>query len=416
MPCVMIVDSDPFQCRRLESTVLTIGYRCVVMTNGRQALEYLIRNTKPEPDVLLLDVCVAESDGIGIIRRLRDSHSALPVIALCTPETIRHCLLAIKVGAYDFIHKPTTAERLEITIVNALRTHQFSCVGDARQPSKECSLWTSAYPGFSEAWRQVVHQARRAANRDEALVIEGEKGVGKLTLARAIHHQGKRAGHPFVLADARQDGLMLNSAMERAEGGTLVIHHVDRASESFLLQLQTRRGRMRERNVRLILCRQNPPAAAARRAADDPPESIAIPPLRERRQDIPLLAARFLQPAAALLGREPVRLSLAAQGTIKKYGWPGNLRQLHAELFDLLLHHKGAELPSPDCCHFSPAQKTNHHISVTDANGGLRSFEEIESEIINFALRHYNASRSDIARMLGIGRTTLYRKVNQFCA
>lgn len=417
MPFIMIVDDEPFQRQQLEAIMLKMGHRAIVLNDGQKALEYIRENKQPAPDVVLLDLFMPGMDGVNIISKLKALNENLPIIALSMHGTVRLSLQAIKAGAYDFIPKPASPERLEVTVNNAIRAHHLSLGKEGKTPVFEYSLQLDAYTGYSDKWRDVIRKAALVANQDGTLIIEGESGSGKMTLARAIHRHGKRTDKPLVVTDTRQDIPALNKLLESAQGGTLIVHHFGRAPEGFFYSMERLYGYMSEQDIRLILCHQTSPAVVAQELVErmitrNRPDAIAIPPLRERRQDIILQATRFLKQAAALLGRDTLRLSPAAAEAITYYDWPDNLRQLNAELFDLILYSKHSELPIPACCTPSSGKQESPMIQLMDMEGNLRSLEDIESEIINFALNYCKTSRSDIARMLGIGRTTLYRKAH----
>lgn len=278
------------------------------------------------------------------------------------------------------------------------------------------SLQSTAYDGYSDVWKRVIRQAAHNANTDSTLIITGEAGTGKATLARAIHQHSNRKDKPLVFTDTHQDIVLLTGVLEGASGGTLVVRHDGKAPASFMRSVERLYKTFTTPHTRLILCwklsnKEAPPIQ------DISAETLMIPPLRQRAPDSVLLAEAFAARAAIWLGREELTLSLEAKNDIARYSWPGNLRQLYTELFKAILHSPTHSVMSPfSCADTSPyaTQDTaSPAVALTDSDGSLRSLEDIEAEIIQFALTHYQTSRSDIARMLGIGRTTLYRKVHQ---
>lgn len=427
MPCVMIVDDEPAQRNQLEEIATKLGHTCITLADGQDAIDYLMWNKSPSPDVILLDLFMPGTAGITVIRALQNTHPNLPIIVLSLHGTTRHSVQAVKAGAYDYIPKPASLERLQVTIDNALVTRRMKREIEQLKPTPFLSLNPASYSGFSEKWMHVIARAAETAQRDDTLMIEGETGIGKLTLARAIHKHSSRADKPFVVADTAQDLESLNSVLVNTRGGTLAVHHTGRMPMAFLRGLERLYYSMTEQNIRLILCKQSSIRTEAEEAVErffnkDNSNTIIIPSLRERRQDIPLLATNFLRKAAAIQGRSECTLTETAKTALMSYCWPGNILQLQAELFAALLQ-SGETLETPDCCNHSEndgnssyniAEATDNTpmIPLVNEDGNLRSLEEIEGEIIRFALHHCNTSRSDIARMLGIGRTTLYRKAH----
>lgn len=404
------------------------GYTCISVKDGQEAVDYLLWNKMPAPELIVLDLFMPGTDGLTVIRALRNTHANLPIIALSMHGTVRHCEQAIAMGAYDYINKPVSAERLKVVVANALRTRRMERELEQLKPSPHVYLGLDSYTGFSDAWLHILTRAAEEAKHSNTLLIEGEEGVGKMTLARAIHAQSPRQGKPFVAVDTAQDIASLNALLQSARGGTLAVNHSGRAPEAFLRGLEKLYQSMTQQDIRLILCLRTSPehqteALVERFFHKERSRAIRIPPLRERKQDTLLMAERFLEKASALLGREKPRISPETAEELRKYSWPGNIRQLHAELFTALLHSKANTLELPECCFHasentsvSPVNGTapgmSPMIPLMDEGGNLRSLEEIEGEVIQFALSYIKTSRSDIAKMLGIGRTTLYRKAH----
>lgn len=422
MPVVMIVDDEPQQRQELAALLEKCGYECIVLKNGQEAVDYLLWNKLPAPDVMVLDLFMPGTDGLTVIRALRNTHPHLPIIALSMHGTTRHSEQAIAMGAFDYINKPASSERLKVAIANAMKMRHMERELQQLRPAPSPYLGTDAHSGFSDVWLHALTRAMEESHRDTTLLIEGEEGTGKLTLARAIHCESPRQDKPFITADSSQDIASLHTLLANTRGGTLAVHHDGRAPEEFIRGLERLYHSMTEQNVRLILCRRisrdaSPETAVEEFFHKERGRIIHVPALRERPQDILLLTERFLEKAALMIGRSVPALSPATVQYLKTYDWPGNIRELHATLFAALLQSK------TDMLEISNAPKTSLHTATTAAagrpmiplvneDGSLRSLEEIESEVIHFALNYFKTSRSDIARMLGIGRTTLYRKAH----
>lgn len=426
MPVVMIVDDEPLACQALTDMVEKLGYQTIAFGNGQAAIHFLLGNKIPAPDIVLLDLFMPETDGLTVIRALHGTHPSLPIIAVSMHGTSRQSLQAINLGAYDFLTRPFTAERLEVALANALKTRHILHELERLRPAPSLRLAPEHHLGLSDIWQRVVLRAAEAAERDGTLILEGEEGTGKTTLARAIHASSTRKDKPFLVIDTAQDIASLHALISGGQGGTLLINHTGRAPEAFLAGLEKLYHAMSEQHIRLIFCITTSPDMSMHHAIErffhkERAQALRMPALRERREDIPTIATEFVDKASRLLGKYPPQLTAATLESLQRYDWPGNIRQLHAELFSLLLHCKTDILPIPACCRSETpgvVSDTAHHavVSLLDKEGHLRSLEEIEGEVIQFALTHYRASRSDIARKLGIGRTTLYRKSHQFCS
>ncbi len=288
------------------------------------------------------------------------------------------------------------------------------------------SLQSGDYEGYSDEWKNIVQQATLAAENNHTLIIAGEAGTGKASLAQAIHQHSNRKDKPLVFTDTRQDIALLAQVLEAASGGTLIVRHDGQAPASFIRGVERLYKTFTAPHTRLILCWKLPGKEALQTLSGSE-QTLVIPPLRQRISDSVLLAEAFVARAAIWLERKGLTLSPEAKNDITLYSWPGNIRQLHTELFKAILHSPTNSVISPFYCIDIPSYATEgllpssrHGLAATvpsvplmDGDGNLRSLDDIEAEIIQFALTHYQTSRSDIARMLGIGRTTLYRKVHQ---
>ena len=473
---VLVVDDDPVQRRLIESMVNRFGYRPLTADSGQAALHLLTGPHKQPVDCLVLDLVMPDLDGLAVMARLREAGLDIPVIVQTAHGGIDNVVSAMKAGACDFVVKPASPERLQVTLRNALASKALA--GELRRltRSRDNTMTMADVVTRSPAMRKVLAAAEKAAASDIPALIEGESGVGKEMIARAIHGSSARKAKPFVAVNcgAMPESLVesilfghergaFTGATERhagkfveADGGTLFLDEVGElplaAQVKLLRALQEGEvepvgGRKPVKvDVRIISATNRDLIAdvKAGRFREDlfyrlHVFPILVPPLRQRREDIPELARHFLARFAAEAGK-PVR-SIASQAMQRliAHSWPGNVRQLENAVFRAVVLAEGEEIgieefpqiasgeqdhdavpnvaDSPALAALPPARVaaalTMHvaSLSLIDEQGEARALEDIEREVIRFAIAHYRGQMSEVARRLQIGRSTLYRKL-----
>ncbi len=474
---VLIVDDDPVQRRLLEATVRRLGYGAVLADSGEAALSVL--RAGDAADLMILDLVMPGLDGFGVLAALGDSRIELPVIVQTANGSIETVVNAMRAGAVDFVVKPVGAERLGVSIKNALRLGSLE--GEVRRMKRRAdgTLTFRDLATRSPDMTRVLRLAERAAKSQIPVLIEGESGVGKEVLARAIQGSGERKGRPFVTVNcgAIPENLVestlfghekgaFTGATERhqgkfveANGGTLFLDEIGElppnAQVKLLRAIQEGEvdpvgGKRSVRvNIRLI-------SATNRSLLDMVKEGrfredlyyrlnvfpMTIPPLRNRREDIAELARSFLARFAAEEGKRLRGISAEALSLICSYEWPGNVRQLENAMFRAVVLADGDELTLAEFPQIAsqvegydvripPAPSRDapvavekeivrvevrepHATSLVDEVGDVKKLEDFEAEIIRFALSHYRGRMSEVSRRLGIGRSTLYRKLKEF--
>ncbi|MGA0596423.1 sigma-54-dependent transcriptional regulator [Enterovirga sp. CN4-39] len=474
---VLIVDDDPVQRRLLEATVRRLGYGALIAENGDAALSLL--RAGDTVDLVILDLVMPGMDGFGVLAAMRESRLELPVIVQTSNGSIETVVNAMRAGAVDFVVKPVGAERLGVSIKNALRLGSLE--GEVRRMKRraEGTLSFRDLPTRSPDMTRVLRLAERAAKSNIPVLIEGESGVGKEVLARAIQGSGDRKGKPFVTVNcgAIPENLVestlfghekgaFTGATERhqgkfveANGGTLFLDEIGELPPSAQVKLLRAiqegevdpvGGKRSVRvDIRLI-------SATNRSLLDMVKEGrfredlyyrlnvfpMTIPPLRNRREDIAELARSFLARFSAEEGKRLRGISSEALSLISQYDWPGNVRQLENAMFRAVVLADGDELtlaefpqianlvdgydvripPAPTREASAPVEKEivrveirdPHSTSLLDEVGDVKKLEDVEAEVIRFALAHYRGRMSEVSRRLGIGRSTLYRKLKEF--
>jgi DNA-binding NtrC family response regulator len=489
---VLIVDDDPVQRRLLENMARKFSYEPVLAESGEAAAALLTGGSAEKIDCVILDLVMPDLDGLGVLARLRSAGSNVPVIVQTAHGGIDNVISAMRAGAIDFVVKPVGAERLQVSLRNALATSALEGEITRIKRSQSGTLTFKDIVTRNKAMLAVMHSAEKASASAIPVLIEGESGVGKELIARAIHGSSDRRAKPFIAVNcgAIPENLVesilfghekgaFTGATDRhlgkfaeASGGTLFLDEVGElplAAQVKLLraiqegEVEPVGGRRPVKvDVRLI-------SATNRNLAADVKEGrfredlfyrlhvfpIAVPPLRARPEDIADLVRHFLARIAAEEGKRIRIVSGEALGMLAAYRWPGNVRQLENAVFRAVVLAEGdgigvAEFPqiaaqlssgadvlagaansdgtvppammheappfievragmAPDFGH--PSINAPGALGLLDAAGEVRPLEDIENEVIRYAISHYRGQMSEVARRLHIGRSTLYRKL-----
>jgi DNA-binding NtrC family response regulator len=489
---VLIVDDDPVQRRFVETMVSRFGYEAVVAAGGDAAVTMLTKSDGPRIDCVVLDLVMPDLDGLGVLAKMREAGLNFPVIVQTAHGGIDNVVSALRAGAVDFVVKPVGAERLQVSLHNALATRALACELARLKHSRSGTLTFRDIVTRSASMQAVLPMAKKAAASMVPVLIEGEPGVGKEWIARAIHGSSQRRAKPFMAINcgAIPNGLVetwlfgqekssLTGATEHrpgklveASGGTLFLDAVDELLLSAQVQLlrTIETGEVEPAGTRTpvkvdvrLICTTHRNLVSVSKAGRFREDlfnrlnvfSIAVPPLRDRREDIPDLVRHFLSRFAAEQGKHVRAVSAAALNLLTNYRWPGNIRQLENAVFRAVALTDGTEIGVNEFPQIAAqmlgaaAIELNAHESslsvvpsttpsvevkppgreiaaefagsrdqligalpLLDARGQLRSLEDIEAEVIRFAIAHCRGQMSDVARKLRIGRSTLYRKLD----
>lgn len=482
---ILIADDDPVQRRLLENMVQRLGYNVVVAESGDAAMTMLGNANGPAFDAIVLDLVMPGLDGLGVLARLREMEAAPPVIVQTAHGGIDNVVSAMRAGAHDFVVKPVGIERLQVSLRNALTTSALKGELQRIRHSREGTLTFADIITRSPAMAQALKTAERAASSSIPVLIEGESGVGKELIARAIHGSSERAAKPFVAVNcgAIPDNLVesilfghekgsFTGATERhagkfveAHGGTLFLDEVGELPLSAQVKLlravqQSEVEPVGARkpvkvDVRII-------SATNRHLLDRVKAGqfredlfyrlhvlpLTVPPLRARREDIPHLVRHFLARFAAEENRHVTGVSADALALLNAAPWSGNVRQLENAVYRAVVMSDADELsvedfaqiiatggitpaPGGEALRLAPieapsvaasgneiplpppsaAAQTPGTLALLTPDGEVRPIEEIEAEVIRFAITHYRGQMSEVARRLRIGRSTLYRKL-----
>jgi len=492
---ILIVDDDPVQCRLLEAILHKFGYETVTRDGGDAALSLLSGPDGARIDCVILDLVMPNLDGLGLLSKMRQASINVPVIVQTAHGGIDNVVSAMRGGAADFVVKPVGAERLHVSVRNALNASALEGELARIKRGRSGTLQFKDIITQSPDMHRVLRMAEKAAASNIPVLISGESGVGKELIARAIHGSGERLAKPFVAVNcgAMPENLVesilfghergsFTGATDRhvgkfveAAGGTLFLDEIGELPQAAQVKLlrvvqdgeveSVGARRPVKIDLRLISATNRDLIAdvKAGRFREDlfyrlHVFPIAVPPLRRRPADIPVLARHFLARFAAEEGKRIRAISPEAVCMLSAFHWPGNIRQLENAIFRAVVLAEGdtlclREFPqiAAQVAHCAPTLETadvppaggaelsavaasddkidafdeeaslqpgvtplapSDSLPLLDGRGEVRPLDEIESELIRYAIGHYRGQMSEVARRLKIGRSTLYRKLD----
>jgi DNA-binding NtrC family response regulator len=481
---VLVVDDDPAERRHIEQILVSQGHSVESVGGGEAALKRLEKSEAQPISAVILDLVMPDVDGMAVLERIQRRSLRLPVIVQAAPGRGDAGAAALRAGAFDFTVKPCAPERVRASLANALRLSALESEIKRIQDGKSVAHGIDDLITRSGAMQRVRNLVERAARSSLPVLIEGERGVGKELLAQVLHSSSVRRNRAFVtircgdfdeggigslLFDAKRGAV---GKLREANGGTLFLEEIGALPKTVQATLagmlgdreSDARAHVLPGDVRLV-------AATSRRLIDLVSAGefhqglfnrlnimpIWLPPLRERRADIPDLARTLVARLAMEIGQSSiVGISRHATELLVAHDWPGNVGELAHAIRRAAFHCGSGEL-APE--HFSalaagasrPATTAEHNpdqaspagvavqehtagewiaasppipdrpgraryglARLLDERGEMRSVGAIEEELIRFAIGHYRGRMSEVARRLGIGRSTLYRKMKDY--
>lgn len=492
---VLIVDDDPTQRRLIQGVLEKNGFRSDQAAGGQEALDFLAEKAD-KTDIVLLDLNMPGMSGLEVLEALRPLEYAIPVIVLTGQAGVETVVTAMRAGATDFVVKPASPERLTVSIQNALQMRQLSGEVSRLKRKQAGALTFSDLIATSAPMRQVIRLGERAAQSQIPILIEGESGVGKEIIARAIQGSSDRAGRPFVTVNCgaipenlvesilfgHEKGSFTGAAgrhagkFAEADGGTLFLDEIGELP----LDMQVKLLRALQEgeidpvgskkpvkiDIRLI--------SATNRNLLEMAQSgefredlyyrlnvfpVWIPPLRDRLEELGELLEFFVARFATEEGKRFRGIDPAVVDMLGQYSWPGNIRQLENSIFRAVVLCDGEIIRPEDFPQIAAltgtdiavsadpvatvsaatpvdasgiiplgnqddylgvhetdaalAESLRDEITSFDGEGHMRKLEDVEGDMIRQAIDHYSGQMSEVARRLGIGRSTLYRKVRE---
>lgn len=468
---VLVIDDDPTQRRLIQAVLEREGFAFEGAESGPVGLDRLAQGGV---DVVLLDMVMPQMPGLEVLKQARLSGVACPVIILTANAGIETVVEAMRAGAQDFFVKPASPERILVGVRNALQMGDLTAEVSRLKKHASGRMTFDDLVGTSPAMQLVKRMGQRAAQSNIPVLITGESGVGKEVIARALHGASDRAGKPFVAVNCgalpanlvesilfgHEKGSFTGATdkhlgkFKEADGGTLFLDEVGELpldmQVKLLRALQESEidpvGAKRAVKVDVRILSATNRDLASQVAGGTFREDlfyrlnvfpIEAPALRERREDIPALVEHFVTRFNVEEGR---RIAGAGPDTVRMlqaFDWPGNVRQLENAVYRAIVLADGAYLqphdfpsisglnpPTPEEAVPVSAEQPirlpedlpplpESPVKFVDDRGHLRTLESVERDLIQHAIEVYAGHMSEVARRLGIGRSTLYRKVRE---
>jgi len=444
---VWVVDDEPTIRELLNVIVSTAGYEVETFAGGAEVLAC----ADPPPGVVLLDLMMPEVDGVAVLKELKRRHPTLPVLILTAVNEVSRAVEVTKLGADDYLVKPIDQEHLKNTLERILSRSNLtdevvrpkSDVGDRYQVKNII--------GSSAAMRLVYDQIEKVSCSDITVFVSGESGTGKELVARAIHSGSLRSDEPFIDVNcaAIPEGLQESELFghekgaftgalathpgkfEQAAGGTIFLDEVGEMSPSAqarLLRVLQERCLQRVGGTKTIELDVRVISASNRDLESMVADGgfrqdlyyrlvvfpIELPPLRQRSEDVPMLVGHFIEKYARDAGKRVRGVSPAAMEALKTHDWPGNVRELENIIHRSLLITDGPAIGIGDLPVGLGAVSATTTAESSAPISVAMSLDELEKAAIEKALKRHGGNLSDVARQLGIGRSTLYRKLDQY--
>ena len=459
---LMLIDDEPAQSRLISALAAREGWRTLIVRDAETAIATLGTRQGMQLCAIVLDQWVPGDDACALIAELKSRRPALPILMLTASTSPLLAVEAMRAGATDYLVKPIAPDRL-MHALRAATTRETP--RDELAPLTEKMLLNPDFEsmiGAASNFRKALAVAAKAARGHGAVLIEGETGTGKEMLIRAVHASSPRSRLPLRIVNIA--GLSANSiesvlfghekgafpgafdrqigALQHCDGATLALDEIDRMPlpvQERLLE-SMRRADVRPIGARhsfrvdvRIVSASNVPLAQLVETGGFLPElyelisttRIALPPLRERGGDIPALTRFFLARIGEQPGLRELGITDGALSLLAAYDWPGNVRQLQAVLFRAAVFCDGDALTADDFPQLlnilgtGPSQVAGNPVQESSGvmlytpDGNLRPLEDIEADVIRLAIGLYRGRMTEVARRLGIGRSTLYRKLSE---
>jgi two-component system, NtrC family, response regulator len=451
---ILIVDDDPSVTASLSLLLKQGGHASHATGSPSEALAWLATH---EAELVLQDMNFSRQtsgeEGLTLLGRIRAAHPSLPVILITAWGSVDLAVRGMKAGATDFIVKPWTNEQILQTVRTVLGLSASSAADSGPVPGREeldARYDFGHLVGEDPRLRRVLQMAGRVAATDASVLIIGESGTGKELVADAIHRNSRRRSGPFVkvnlggisstlfesemfghvrgaFTDARQDR---KGRIELADGGTIFLDEIgdlDPASQVKLLRVLQDRSfevlgssQRRTADIRVVSATNRNLAEMVARG--DFREdllyrinliTLTLPALRDRRDDIPILATRFLETVGQVYRRDGLRLSEDALRWLRQQPWPGNVRQLRQAIERTVLMGERPVLDAADFRQAADMEPTEPPRETLPAVGSM-TMDEIEKAMIVKSMKHHGGNVSKVAEALGLSRAALYRRFEKY--
>ncbi len=446
---VLVVDDDEPHAQAVAESLDRIGYECTVATTGREALRLI---EEQDFDIVLTDLIMDDVGGMEILRQAKQERPDAEVVILTGHNTVKAAVQAMQAGASTYLTKPLDIGELRTVVDKRSQSQRLARANIELQRQLHERFGFEGVIGNSQLMHTVIDRLRQVAPTSASVLITGESGTGKELVAKALHNNGPRRNKPFVALNcAALSDTILESELfghvkgaftgadrerkgylEQANGGTLFLDEVGDIPVSTQVKLLrvlesgeiVRMGSNEtvRVNVRLISAtnRELADAIATNKFRQDLYHRIKVvhiklPPLRSRREDIPLLIEYFLKQFAAVHGKPLAAIAPAVRKVLMAYDWPGNVRELRNAIESMIVIDSDGVLDVDDLTEELQAAAP----AVVEAGAAAsslvgRPLDEVERYCITETLKATGGNREEAARILGIGERTLYRKIKEY--
>lgn len=437
---ILVVDDEPIMRDSLHDWLTDVGHEVVTAENGEQALEII---QKYNPAIAVIDLVLPNSDGLDLLRKAKQISPNIQVIMITAYGSVPTAIMAIKEGAYDYIEKPFLPGKVELLIDKLIERQALLEENISLRQRLEEKYSFESIVAKSARMQKIIEMVKVVAKSNATVMVSGESGTGKELIARAIHSQSYRKSRPFVPVScaALPDNLLESELFgqekgafggaftqrkgkcEAASKGTLFLDEVSGLSS----------------NVQMYLLRVLEEKEFCRVGGDEPLPldirlisatskdmkkfieggqfredlyyrlnvvTIELPPLRERKEDIPVLADHFLKKFSEENQKKLAGFTVEANDFLLKYDWPGNIRELENAIERAVILARGSTVDVPDL-----SQQSLYLPHKTPVGKTMR---EIEKNHILNVLIEAGGNCSEAARLLGISRMTLYNKIKAY--
>jgi DNA-binding NtrC family response regulator len=441
---LLLVDDEEAFRKLVGNELAHIHYEVTTAGNLREARQILSQRTF---NLALLDVRMPDGSGLDLLADIKASSPATEVVMLTGHATVGEAIRALKTGALDFLTKPCKFEELEAVLEKAVQKQMLERNNTALEHEVARIHPSEGFIGQHPSVRELLHLVSRVAETESTVLIRGESGVGKELIARAVHRHSMRSRQPFVVVDCaslhenllqselfgHEKGAytgavrMKHGLFEVADRGTIFLDEIGELTP----QLQVKLLRVLETgifrrlggnadirvDVRVITATNRELETMMKEGAFREDLyyrlnvfSLQIPPLRERREDIPILAEHFVR-SSVVTQKRTVRISEAAMDALRRYAWPGNVRELENVIERALILCDGGAI-EPE--HLPLGVRTESASESTEDDRHLVRLEEIERRYVKRVLEECKGHRQKAASILGISERNLYRKLKEF--
>lgn len=442
---ILVVDDEVNLLKALSDILKKNGYEVAVARDGPSALQIL---QKDSFDVALLDIRMPQMNGVELLEKLKAQHQGMEVIVMTAYGTIETAKRSMKLGAYDYILKPLDIDEVLMNIGKIVQLRAVAREAHFLESQLQKEHGYKNIIGKSKQIKDVVETIEKVAPSDSTVLIVGQSGTGKEMVADAVHYSSRRCARPYVKINcaAFPENLLESELFgyekgaftgadkqkkgkfEVANGGTLFLDEIgdmplpmqakllrvleqgefERLGGNEVIRVDTRFIAATNQNLSKLM--------QEKRFRNDlfyrlNTVIIILPPLVERSQDIPILVGHFLEKFATQMSKKVPKVTQEAMGLILSYPWPGNVRELANVMERAVIFSEAGEIRP---CHLPPNVQKGYAESTPETLPSDLSLESVESRHISDVLKLAKGNKNEAARLLGIHRETLYKKIKRY--